>query len=140
MYGDPSKFIPRAELTHRQPYRLSSRNLSFGVWDAEVGCFIGIRRKFDDEYLSTEYLYEDLPDNHGTAAALEAVDEVVPPTIAMDTWIGRVDGLQCRTLTLGSLGNYYYRDTCLPIPDGIKVITVWNESLMELLKELAEEN
>ena len=142
MYGDPSKFIARADLVDRQPYRLTARNLSIGVWDAEVGCFIGIRRKFGSEYLDTEHLYEDLPDNHGTAAALEAVGEVVPPTTAMDTWIGRVDGLQCRTVrevVINGKSEYHYTDTFMAIPEGVKVITVWNESLMQLLAELAEE-
>lgn len=143
MYGDPSKFIPRAELVHRQPYRLSSRNLGFGVWDSVVGCFIGVRRKFSSEYLDTEYLYEDMPDNHGTAAALEAVGEVVPLTIPMATYIGQVDGFHCRSLIhvyFDGKWAYRYRDTGQFLTPGVKVITVQNEPLMELLAELAEED
>lgn len=40
-------------------YRLRSRNLLVGVWNGKG--FVGIREKFGDEYLFTEYHYDSGP-------------------------------------------------------------------------------
>lgn len=39
-------------------YRISSRNLGFGVYNEENKGFTGIRKKFDFEYLATEYHWD----------------------------------------------------------------------------------
>ena len=50
-------------------YRIDSRNLSLGVYDGKEG-FIGIRTKFRDRYLFTEY-HHDQGAPHGTVFPLE---------------------------------------------------------------------
>lgn len=44
------------KLEERGVYRIKSRNLQVGVFDGETG-FIGIRNKFDNQYLFTEHLF-----------------------------------------------------------------------------------
>lgn len=53
---------------HRGVYRLHSRNLRVGVWDAEREQFIGIRQKFHFRFLDAEDLYGPV---WGTARPLE---------------------------------------------------------------------
>jgi hypothetical protein len=48
-------FLTRDQLERGAVYEVRSRNLIAGVYDGEQG-FIGIREKFGDEYLFTEYL------------------------------------------------------------------------------------
>jgi hypothetical protein len=64
--------IDQGELVYRNVYRLRSRNLAFGVYDGDRG-FIGIREKFGDRYLATEYL-------GATAVALESKGRIDEPT------------------------------------------------------------
>lgn len=66
------------ELEDRQVYRLQSRNLVVGVWNQETSGFIGIREKFGDEYLFTEYHW-DFSTTYGTARPLEKIDGLVVP-------------------------------------------------------------
>jgi len=61
--------IPVSDLKKGHLYRLTSRNLSFGVWDGKNG-FIGIRTKFQDRYLDQE-IHWDLSNHFGTAKPLE---------------------------------------------------------------------
>lgn len=46
------------ECEDRFAYRISSRNLSIGVFNLKTSGFIGIREKFGDQYLFTEYHYD----------------------------------------------------------------------------------
>lgn len=73
--------IPMDQMEPRRVYRLQSRNLLAGVWNPETRGFIGIRRKFDSEYLFTEYHYEVDP-RIGTASPLEALD-MLPENIEL---------------------------------------------------------
>jgi hypothetical protein len=57
------------ELTAGHLYRLRSRNLPYGVYDGKGG-FTGIREKFGDLYLFTEYDHST-GEPYGTATALE---------------------------------------------------------------------
>lgn len=70
---DPNatKVISEEELQNGRVYKLKSRNLFVGVWNAAAGGFIGVREKFGDRYLFTEYLYKELS---GTAQPVEALD------------------------------------------------------------------
>lgn len=63
--------IDVAELMARNVYRLRARNLAYGVYDGDGG-FIGIREKFGDHYLDTEYL-------GATASPLELVGRIEEP-------------------------------------------------------------
>ena len=77
---DKITFLPEAELEDRRVYLLGSRNLRYGVWDAEKGVFYGIREKFGSRYVDYEVLWGD---QTGTARAREATDYVVPDEIPL---------------------------------------------------------
>jgi hypothetical protein len=66
--------IPLAECKHGWTYRIRSRNLSFGVFNKETEGFVGIRSKFDDLYLFTEFHWETGAP-HGMVSPLEAIEE-----------------------------------------------------------------
>jgi hypothetical protein len=65
-------YIPLSDCTHRGIYRLGSRNLSLGVFNKPSNGFIGIREKFGDLYLFTEYHWDNGPP-FGTACPYEFV-------------------------------------------------------------------
>lgn len=81
--------VPADDLEPGRAYRLKSRNLFVGFWEPERGGFIGVREKFGDRFLFTEYLYKELS---GTALPIEA----------LDLWAGEVPlteylGIFCQT-------------------------------------------
>lgn len=74
------EWIPLTECKPRRLYRLRSRNLSVGVFDGKDG-FIGIRVKFGNRFLDTEYHWDKGPP-HGTAKPLEDLGLDLPdPTL-----------------------------------------------------------
>ena len=75
-------FIPMSELVDRRVYRIRSRNLVVGAWDAGSQGFIGIREKFRDLYLFEEYHYEQGAP-YGTAHAIADLGLDVPPEVSM---------------------------------------------------------
>jgi len=75
-YDDPpyySPYIPMKECEHGYLYRIASRNLSFGVYDESVQGFIGIRYKFGDRYLFTEYHW-DTGEPFGTVCPINKIE------------------------------------------------------------------
>jgi hypothetical protein len=74
--------LPEDQLEGRQVYRIKCRNLSVGVWVPEARGFIGIREKFGDKYLFTEYHYETGAP-YGTAHALAKLDLVIPEDVEL---------------------------------------------------------
>lgn len=78
-------YIEKDQLQPRRAYRLKSRNLLVGVWDPESDGFIGVRQKFGDKYLFTEYFYGE---TWGTAHAVEALDFSLAPGVVLDENIG----------------------------------------------------
>lgn len=77
-------FVPAEKLENGRVYKIKSRNLLVGVWNAETGGFIGIREKFGDRYLFTEYLWTDFS---GTARAI-APTELTAGTIPLKESLG----------------------------------------------------
>jgi len=74
--------IPLDECKNGMLYRISSRNLSLGVFREAVSGFIGIREKFGNYYLFTEYHWDTGPP-FGTVHALEEL-EPVPEGIPLE--------------------------------------------------------
>ncbi len=64
-------FVPMSKCKKGFLYRIHSRNLSFGVYDGEGG-FVGIRVKFGQSYLFTEFHW-DRGAPYGTVKPLEEV-------------------------------------------------------------------
>ena len=58
--------MPLDECKDRYLYQINSRNLSRGVYNEQTKGFIGIRNKFGDDYLFTEYHYDIGPSFGGT--------------------------------------------------------------------------
>lgn len=85
------EFIPMNEYEDRRVYKLKCRNLLVGAWCADQGGFIGIRMKFNDRYLDTEYARQD-GGMYGTADATEALNLWVPEEIPMEELLC----LECR--------------------------------------------
>lgn len=64
-------------------YKIHSRNLDYGIYDGNNG-FIGIREKFNNKYLFTEYHYDQGPP-FGTVKPFEEIcelpDDILPEEI-----------------------------------------------------------
>ncbi len=67
-------YIAMGKCKHGFLYRINSRNLSLGVYDGNEG-FIGIRTKFGDRYLFTEF-HHDQGAPFGTVFPLEELEQV----------------------------------------------------------------
>ncbi len=52
------EYIPLANCKHGYTYKINSRNLSFGVYDKDTQGFVGIRTKFGERYLFTEFHWD----------------------------------------------------------------------------------
>lgn len=123
--------LPKEQLRNGAVYRLLSRNLSIGVWVEASGGFIGIRQKFTDEFLFTEYLSRECggkPDGFDTAYPIECVGQI-PTEIPLREHLG----VWCRRCGNPVVGAEYTRGSC-----GVceKSDGVWrsNSQLFDLLK------
>lgn len=74
--------ISAEKCEHRRLYKINSRNLSYGVYDAKKRGFIGIRTKFSDRYLFMEYHWDNGPP-FGTVKPLEATEHILPDSIRL---------------------------------------------------------
>lgn len=75
--------IPLDKCIDRRIYKLSSRNLSVGVFREETRGFIGIREKFGSRYLFEEYHY-DTGAPYGTAVPYQDTGIDLPGHIELD--------------------------------------------------------
>ncbi len=75
-------------------YRLHSRNLAFGAFDGDRG-FLGIRTKFGERFLDTEYHWDHPP--FPTAKPLEAVAKV-PEGVPISASLYTIDARTLRRL------------------------------------------
>lgn len=66
--------IPIEECKHGYLYRIDARNFSFGVYDEDSKGFVGIRVKFSETYLFTEYHW-DTGEPFGTATPKEELEK-----------------------------------------------------------------
>jgi len=67
-------YIKLEDCKHGYVYRIVSRNLSFGVYDKSVQGFVGIRTKFGDRYLFTEYHW-DTGEPFGTVCPKQEIEK-----------------------------------------------------------------
>lgn len=72
-YEMNNNYIPLSNCVDRGLYRIDSRNLSFGVFKKENSGFIGIRLKFNFEFLFTEYHW-DTGEPFGTVKPIEYIE------------------------------------------------------------------
>lgn len=73
------RMIHREACQDRHLYRLRSRNLLMGVWDAPTQGFLGLRTKWGRVFVFKEYHYEN--EHYATAVPYEDLGEVLPADI-----------------------------------------------------------
>jgi hypothetical protein len=79
--------IPLTECKPRKLYRLTSRNLTLGVFEAENRGFLGLRRKFGSTFVFEEYHWDCGPP-YGTASPYEELPEELPAEIELKEDLG----------------------------------------------------
>jgi hypothetical protein len=91
-WGNPypeQHYIPLDQCKHGYLYRIHSRNLSYGVYNAKNKGFIGIRTKFNDRYLFEEYHW-DIGEPYGTVKPKIELEKV-PDGIVIAESLGTID-------------------------------------------------
>lgn len=84
------KYLSIQECQPRHVYRIHSRNLSIGVFNPKnENAFIGIRCKWEDEFLFSEYHWDNGPP-FGTVKPLEDIG-VLPDDIELKETIETID-------------------------------------------------
>lgn len=87
--------IPKEQCVDRGVYRIKSRNLTVGVYREAVGGFIGIRLKFNSEFLFEEYHYDNGPP-FGTVEPIELLPDVLAAAVEMRETIGTIGEMKCQ--------------------------------------------
>jgi len=117
-------------------YRISSRNLGFGVYRSDVKGFIGIREKFDSKFLFTEYHWDNGPP-FGTVHPKEFLEDC--PLADLRESIGSFDSVTNREVAFdkpiadGGKG-WYYLDTG-EASQAIRPVSRGNQELFDWLSE-----
>lgn len=118
-----------ASMVRGRLYRFKARNFSIGVWNPEKKGFIGIRTKWGDRYLFTEYHWETGPP-YGTVTPLEDLGIDMPVDIPlMDSLPGSWGPCDTREVKWrpddpkmkgkpGAVGKWFYTDNGDPCPEG----------------------
>ena len=130
--------IPIKLCVEGRVYRISSRNLSFGVYDGNEG-FIGIREKFSARYLFTEYHWDQGPP-YGTVSSQVDTGIDLPQGIKLREHLRTVDKISGREVEfdepIGDGGRgWYFVDTGESSPE-IHPVAVENRALFEFLESL----
>ena len=84
-----SDTIPIDNCERGRVYLIRARNLKVAIYDGNKG-FIGIRTKFGDRYLFTEFHW-DQGEPYGTACPLEEYQDCLPEGIELTTTLGTID-------------------------------------------------
>jgi hypothetical protein len=77
-------YIKIQDCKHSYLYKINSRNLDPGVFNEKTKGFIGIREKFGQKYLFTEF-YHDIGAPYGTVKPLEEICKI-PSDIKIDEY------------------------------------------------------
>ena len=134
-------YINLEDCMARRIYKISSRNLEYGIYDGKNG-FIGIRTKFGERYLFTEYHWDspsfatvkplkyidiDLPDNIPLTSGLQSIDKETGRPVDFD-----------RPVKDGGRG-WYFIDTN-EANQSIRAIHVQNKAMFDLLEKIEKDN
>lgn len=136
------KYLPLNECKDRHLYQIHSRNLSYGVYNEQTKGFIGIRNKFGDNYLFTEY-HRDADPTFGTVFPKKELGRI-PDDLELKETLGTIDNKSKRPVEFdkpiseGGKG-WFYADTGEG-DKNIMPIAVSNIKLFEFLKEIENEN
>jgi hypothetical protein len=131
-----SPYLPIDQCEVGAIYKVRSRNLKIGVYTDSISPgFIGIRLKFDSEFLDKETHW----DNGGTACPTEKIGKL-PDDIPLQTSLGSIDNITKRDVAFdkpiadGGKG-WYFLDTGEPSKD-IRPCSKNNEKLFDYMKQL----
>ncbi len=133
--------IPIADCITGRVYKIDCRNFSVGVYDGNEG-FIGIRTKFGNSYLFTEYHYDQGPP-FGTVESQIDTGIDVPDTIPIDENLETLDQKTGRPIYFdvpaadGGRG-WVFKDTGEEGED-IRSVSVPNQPLFEFLDKIRRE-
>lgn len=136
MYERPDT-IPIADMVHRGIYRVFSRNLIVGVWDETTQGILGIREKFGDRYLFTEYHW-DTGAPTGTANPLRLLGHV-PEEVPLNEHFSLCADHSRPTKYRWSIpfaphrGQWTHDDDGSVMPDEDRAIGKLNQTLFDLL-------
>ena len=135
MQRNPNLPKPEDLITGRV-YRLDCRNLSYGAWNGKDG-FIGIRTKFNDRFLDTEFHWDCDP-YHGTVSNAE--DTGINVVGSIEQSLGTEDSITKRRVMFdkpvkdGGKG-WYFVDTGESSFD-IRPVSVLNTGLFKSLDNI----
>lgn len=144
----PTERIPMEDCIHGRVYRIHSRNLTVGCWNEDKNGFIGIRTKFGERYLFTEY-HVDTGPPYGTVRFHLDTGTDVPDDIMIKEQLGTVDTITGRPIAFDrdaknpngegyAPGWWTFVDTgevCPAIPS-CRSASVFNKALFEFLDKV----
>ena len=130
-----TEYIAITDCKHRHLYQIHSRNLSYGIYNEETKGFIGIRNKFGDNFLFTEYHY-DIGSPFGTVRPKKELGKI-PESLELKEYLGSIDYNSKRPVDFdepvaeGGKG-WFYIDSG-ESDSNIEPVAVNNEKLFEYL-------
>ena len=125
--------IPLEQCVHGKLYRISSRNLSLGVFNSKDNGFIGIREKFGNQYLFTEFHW-DTGAPYGTVNPVKEL-ESLPEDIEVQVCLGTIDSKTNRKVLFNEdNGRWCFEDTG-EASEEIQPTSVENKKLFQWLEE-----
>lgn len=156
MSDTEKKYLTIDECENRGVYRISSRNLSVGVFRKETSGFVGIREKFGDMFLFEEAHFDtgapfgtvfpkekigQLPDDIELTEYSDTVDQKTGKPVLYDyTPDENGNGTQFRADKDGKAETYRVKGWCWQDtgePDtSIRSMAVMNQKLFDFLKTL----
>jgi len=135
-------YLPLNKCKDRYLYQINSRNLSYGIYNEKTKGFIGIRNKFRQDYLFTEYHYDNGPP-FGTVFPKKELGKI-PDNLELKETLNTIDHKSKRPVDFdkpiseGGRG-WFYKDTG-ESDKNIRPIAVNNDKLFEYLKGIENEN
>lgn len=134
-----SDTLPKMEdLVARRIYKIKCRNLSYGMWNGKDG-FVGIRYKFGDRFLFTEFHW-DTGEPYGTVWDAEDTGVDLPEGISMETSLGARDHATGRRVVYDKK-DMIWRDavTNQRVPQALPS-TIHNVALFDFLDQFKDED
>lgn len=131
------EYIKLPDCIVRGVYKISSRNLSYGIFNGKTG-FIGIREKFKERFLFTEYHW-DSP-SFATVQPLEYLNITLPDSIPLATGFTPIDEKTGRQVAFdkpikdGGKGWYFIDNGEADV--NIHPLHVENKAMFDFLEEI----
>lgn len=91
MLREREKYIPLSECVNKGIYKIHSRNLEYGVYNAKQMGFIGIRTKFGNRFLDMEYHWDYGQGPYGTVKPLELIGHLPKSIAPVEYFPGLID-------------------------------------------------